>query len=156
MRTLLLLALVACNDVTSYSNNGDHYEGQVVQGAYVRAGIEADIRMYLTFDGANFQTSPGSITTEGGMFHGSVLRPIPQSWNDPISLMSFGESRVKTMVYAVTPTASNQADVLAVVSLMKDQSIEVRLIRSAPGRAMPGEEPVFGVFQLVRKPGPAP
>lgn len=156
MRWILALSIFACNDVTSYSNTGDHYEGLIVQGAYVRAGLGADVKMYLTFDGANFQNSPGAITTDDGQFRGSALRAIPQEWNDPISLMSFGESRVKSMIYAVTPARPNQADVLAVVSLMKDQSIEVRLVRSAPGGTMPGDEPLFGVFQLARKPGPFP
>jgi hypothetical protein len=153
---LAALLLIACNDVTSYSNDGDHYEGQVIQGAYIRAGIGADVRMFLTFDGAHFQDSPGAITTEDGQFRNSALRPIPQEWHDPISLMTFGESRVKSMIYSVSPARPDQPDALAVVSLMKDQTIEVRLIRSAPGRAMPGDDPLFGVFQLARKPGPAP
>jgi hypothetical protein len=157
-RLLLLAWPLACNDVTSYSNRGDHYEGQIVQGAYIRAGFGADVSMYLTFDGARFQepSGPGSITTNDGRFRAGALRPIPQEWHDTISLMSFGEGRVKSMIYAVAPARPEEADALAVVSLMKDEAIEVRLIRSAPGRTMPGDEPMFGVFRLERKPGPSP
>jgi hypothetical protein len=31
MKRLVLLLLACCNDVTSYSNRGDHYEGQIAQ-----------------------------------------------------------------------------------------------------------------------------
>lgn len=156
MRSLLLLALAACNDVTSYSNNGDHWEGQIVQGAYLRSGLGADVTMFLEFDGSHFQDAPGAITTNDGHFHQSALRPIPQAWHDTISLMEFGDGRVKTMIYAVTPSFPNEADALAVVSLMKDSTIEVRLLRSAPGGTMPGDNPLFGVFRLDRKPGASP
>lgn len=155
-RMWLLFALASCNDVTSYSNNGDHWEGQIVQGAYLRSGLGADVTMFLTFDGAEFQGSPGAITTNDGHFHQSVLRPIPQAWHDSISLMDFGEGRVKSMMYAVAPSGPNEADVLAVVSLMKDSTIEVRLIRGAPGGMTSGDSPLFGVFMLGRKPGPSP
>ena len=156
MKRFVLLLLFACNDVSTYSNTNDHYEGQIVQGPYIRAGLGADVTMYLTFDGAHFQDSPGSITTNDGRFRGGALRPIPQEWHDTISLMSFGDGRVKSMIYAVAPARPEEADALAVVSLMKDESIEVRLVRSAPGRTMPGDEPIFGVFRLERKPGPSP
>lgn len=156
MKRLSLLLLVACNDVTSYSTSGDHFEGAILQGPFVRAGMGGDVRMCLGFDGARFQDGPGAISTNDGRFRGAALRPIPQSWHDPISLLSFGDDRTRSMVYATAP--NGEADVLSIVSLMRDGSIEVRLVRSAPGRDAPpmGDAPVFGVFHLVRTKGACP
>jgi hypothetical protein len=64
------------------------------------------------------------------------LRPIPQLWHDPLSTLTFGEGRLKNLLYVVSPSSSagdTAGDVFAVVSLMQSGDVEVRLLRGAPG-----------------------
>lgn len=159
MRAALLSVaalLVACNDVTSWSSHGDHFEGAIVQGAFVRTGFGADAVMCVVFDGAHFQDAPGALATNDGRFRAAPLRPIPQVWHDSFSTMSFGEGRMRNWPYAVQP-ANAEPDAMAIVSLMKDDALEVRVVRGAPGRdAGPAEDPLFAIFRLERRPGPCP
>ncbi len=157
MRALALLAgaaLLACNDPTRFSSDGDHFEGAVVGSGFVRSNVADGTRLCLTLDATKLQDGPGTLTTSDGRFKDAPLRPIPQAWHDPISTMSFGEGREKNLVYAVSPEASVDAsgDVFAVVSLLSSGAIEVRLLRSAPGGPS-GSQAIFGVFSLQRTPG---
>ena len=91
--------------------------------------------------------------TSDGRFKNTPLRPIPQIWQDPLSTFTFGTGRVKNLLYAITPNADagDSQDMFAVISLLQNDDIEVRLLRSAPGGST---NAVFGVFQLTRQPGP--
>lgn len=156
-----LLALVpACRDLSRFSSGDDHFEGSVVDGAFVRSGVEPAVRMCLTLDTDHLQDAPGSLTTSDGRFRGTPLRPIPQIWHDPISTLSFGEGRERNLVYAATPERSGSAgpvtvspteasDAMVVVSLIQSGDVEVRVIRGAP----PSAGSLFAVFPLKRKRG---
>jgi hypothetical protein len=90
------------------------------------------------------------------------LRPIPQIWQDPLSTLTFGEGRVKNLVYIATATTpfadGNGNDVLFVISLMQSGNVEVRMIRGAPGLVPEGGTApssggnLFAVFELTRQP----
>ena len=165
----MLVALVAiaaavagCRDLSSFTTSGDHFEGQVVQADFVRAGVDAATALCLTLDANHLQDVPGVLSTSDGRFAAVPLRPIPQIWHDPLSTLSFGDGRLKNLVYvatATTPFDDNGGDVFAVVSLMQSGDVEVRLIRGAPvpaaeGGAAPGAVVnVFAIFDLSRKPG---
>ncbi|MCL2450703.1 MAG: hypothetical protein FWD17_17285 [Polyangiaceae bacterium] len=158
------LAVFGCRDVSSFTTSpNDRYEGVVVDADFVRSGIAAGTSLCLTLDADHLQDAPGLISTRDGRFHLAPLRSIPQIWNDPLSTLSFGEGRLKNLVYVVsatTPFGDNEGDdVLAVVSLMQSGGVEVRLVRGAPpvgGDAGATGAPtnVFGVFQLAREKGP--
>jgi len=181
---LVVLGAIAppgCRESSArYSNHGDHFEGSVVKGSFVRAGIADDARMCVTLDGERLQDAPGSVTTSDGRFRATPLRPIPQIWHDPLSTMSFGDGRVQNLVYVATPNAeigpggavaTSSEDVLVIVSLMHDGALEVRVLRGAPGAdagasasdggvgagglAVPraSSPPLFGVFALGRREG---
>lgn len=167
MRALLALALLlpfaGCRDLSRFSTGPDRFEGAVVQGDFVRAGVDAGTTLCLTLDTDHLQDGPGALSTSDGRFHTVALRPIPQIWHDPLSTLSFGEGRLKNLVYVVTASApfsdGNGNDVLAVVSLMQSGDVEVRLLRGAPGLAVDGGAPasggnLFAVFDLTRQPGP--
>ena len=143
----------ACRDLSRFSTAGDHFEGAVVRGSFVRAGIAEDTQVCLTLDTDHLQDAPGTVSSTDGRFQATPLRPIPQIWQDPLSSLTFGEGRVKNLVYAVTPSADagDPQDMLAVISLMQTDDVEVRLIRSAPGGST---NAVFGVFTLTRQRGP--
>jgi hypothetical protein len=159
---VLALALVACRDLSSFTTGGDRFEGPVVPGDFVRAGVPSNVRACLTLDTDHLQDAPGRISSSDGRFHEEPLRPIPQIWHDPLSTLSFGDGRQKNLVYVATPVPSFAGDpggeVFVVVSLMNSGSVEVRLLRGAPGgdASTPTGAPsnIFAVFTLDRQPGP--
>ncbi len=153
---IVLLATAAsaggCRDLSRFSTGDDHFEGPVVRGSFVRAGIAEDTKVCLRLDIEHLQDAPGTLSSTDGRFAATPLRPIPQIWHDPLSSLSFGEGRVKNLVYAVTPNADagDPQDILVVVSLMQNEDVEVRLMRSAPGGST---NAIFGVFTLTRQRG---
>jgi hypothetical protein len=151
--TLLFAALPACRDLSRFSSGDDHFEGPVVRGSFVRAGIDESTNVCLRIDTEHLQDAPGFLSSTDGRFASTPLRPIPQIWQDPLSTLSFGEGRVKNLIYAVTPSADagDPQDMFAVVSFMQNNDVEVRLLRSAPGGST---NAVFGVFTLTRQKGP--
>jgi hypothetical protein len=154
-----LVSFSGCRDLSGFSTtNGDRYEGVVVGANFVLAGIQPDTKLCLTIDTDHLQDAPGAISTDDGMFARVALRPIPQIWHDPLSTFSFGEGRLKNLLYVATSSAGD--DVFVVVSLMQSGGIEVRLLRGAPGLVEDGGAPptaggnLFGVFDLSRASGP--
>lgn len=167
----LALALTGCRDISGFSTHGDRFQGPVVDGEFVRAGVDAGTTLCLTIDTDHLEDGPGALWTSDGRFTMAALRPIPQIWHDPLSTLSFGEGRLKNLVYVVgasTPFADGDGnDVFTVVSLMQSGDIEVRMLRGAPPAAGavgdasetganegPQVENVFAVFTLSRQPGP--
>jgi hypothetical protein len=154
-------AAAGCRDLSSFTTgNGSSYEGPVVSADFVRAGIDQGTRLCVTIDADHLQDSPGTLSTSDGRFHAVPMRTIPQIWQDPLSTLSFGEGRVKNLVYvaaASTPFAdANGSDVYVVVSLMQSGDVEVRLIRGAPGTVTKGAPSttggnLFAVFDLSRQ-----
>lgn len=157
-------AVSACRDLSSFSTGGDRFEGAVVSGDFVRAGVDVTTDLCLTIDTDHLQDAPGALSTSDGRFHLVPLRPIPQIWHDPLSTLSFGEGRLKNLIYVATASApfgdGNGEDVFVVVSLMQSGDVEVRLLRGAPGTAADGGPTpaaggnLFAVFALSRQHGP--
>jgi hypothetical protein len=154
------MAIIGCRDVSRYSSKGDHYEGEVVKGNFVRAGVAEDAKMCLVLDAEHLQDNPGTITSSDGRFRGTPLRPIPQIWHDPLSTLSFGDGRRQNLVYVATPIADagDTQDVMIFLSLMTEGGVEIRLLRGAPQAdagtpGPPSAPPMFGVFTLDRREG---
>lgn len=163
---VLLTTSMGCKNVSRFSSrDGDHFEGTVVQGSFVRAGVADDAKMCLLLDAGHLQDAPGTFSTSDGRFKDAQLRPIPQIWHDPLSTMAFGEGRSQNLVYVASPTASpataaptDAQDVMVFLSLMDEGGLEVRLVRGAPvadsGTPLPAAaSPMFGVFTLDRHDG---
>lgn len=137
------------------SKADDRFEGSVVRGTFVRAGIQEGAQMCLTLDAERLQDAPGTMSTSDGLFVSTPLRPIPQLLHDPLSTLSFGEGRVQNIVYAASPTDGGAEDALVVLSLMKTGDIEVRVVRGAPREdAGAPSNQLFGVYLLERRAGP--
>jgi hypothetical protein len=156
------ISAVACQDLGNYSTTATaQYAGCVVPAGFVLSGMSPTAALCLTLDAQNLQTSPGTLTSSDGRFVSTPLRPIPQIWNDPLSTLTFGEGRVKNLIYAATPVTDGQAegDVMVVVSLMNGGNVEVRLLRGAPplgaadGSSGPTAPNVFAVFPLTMQSG---
>ena len=155
------IGLVGCRDLAHFSTGEGHYEGTVVSANFLRAGISDDMRLCVTLDADKLQDAPGTVTSNDGKFSSTVLRPIPQIWHDPLSTLSFGEGRLKNLVYmaAPSPDAGDPADVMVILSLLESGAIEARLLRGAPTTkdgAVAASNNLFGAFTLVRAPGACP
>jgi hypothetical protein len=160
---LLVLSASACRDLSGFSTaKGDHFQGVVVNADFVLAGVGPYVQMCLTVDTDHLQDAPGAIWTDDGRFNATPLRPIPQIWHDPLSTLSFGEGRIKNLVYVATTSPGDGGagdDVFVIESLMQSGAIEVRLLRGAPAISVDGGVPsssggnIFAVFNLDRKEG---
>jgi hypothetical protein len=151
------LAGLACNDVNHFTTDPDEaYCGAIVDGAFVREGFDASVQARMTFDSDRINTGPGSLWTSDGFFVASSLRPIPKLMNDPLSMLNFGDGRDRNLMEAIDPSDPTKGPgLLAVVSLMHDNSVELRLIRGAPaldgGPPPQGDgAPLFALFPLHR------
>ena len=129
----------------------------MVGAGFVLAGMAPDTKLCMTIDADHLQDRPGAIATRDGMFADASMRPIPQIWHDPLSTFSFGEGRVKNLMYVAT--SSDGQDAFVIVSLMQDGDIEVRLLGGAPGLLPDSGGPapsggnLFAVFSLKRQEG---
>jgi hypothetical protein len=151
-------ALAGCNDVSRFSTAADEsYCGSIVTGPFVRQGFGPGIRMRLNFDADRLSEKPGEVSTDDGLLDHAMLRPIPQLANDPLSSLQFGEGRVRNLLLGVSPSQGPSA--FAIVSLMENGNIEMRVMRGAPlpsgVTAYPVESgtQLFGVFPLARQKG---
>lgn len=157
---LSVLVLGGCHDLDRFdTTSGDAYCGSIVTAPFIRdASYPPDMRMQLHLDTSSLTTTPGDITTDdtlcssGPLFQGAQMRALEEVQSDPISQMQFGEGREHNF-FAWVDTAC-QGTVLAVVSLMKNDAVEVRLLEPEPAPAK-GDKPHsgFAVFQLERHKG---
>lgn len=155
---------VGCHDLSSFTTGtGNSYAGPVVQASFVLAGMDPSTNLCMTIDANQLQDSPGDISTSDGRFTTVPLRSIPQLWQDPLSTFSFGEGRLKNLLYVATASMpfddGKGNDVFVVVSLMQSGGVEVRLLRGAPGLTVDGGPEttggnLFAVFDLTRQSTP--
>lgn len=152
-----LLLASGCQDLDRFdTGDGSAYCGSIVDASFVRQGFAQHTRMELRLDIDRLGTFPGRITTDDAndgacapepTFRQARLRTPAKLHADPLSLLSFGESREANLLAWVDSTCDGTY--LSVVSLLKNDDVEVRLLR---GDAGPDGEEVgpFGVFHLSR------
>lgn len=90
--------------------------------------------------------------SQRALFEEAPLRTIPELDHDVLKLFEFGEGRDSNFMAWVDSTC--QGTLLAVVSLMHNGSVEVRLLKPAalaPPDAEPAKRPGFGLFYLHRE-----
>jgi hypothetical protein len=95
----------------------------------------------------------GLCSAEGlALFNGAPLRTMPALDRDALSSLEFGSGRDYNFFAWVDSTC--QGTMLAVVSLMRNDDIELRLLKPKPLPA-PGagvqDQPGFGLFYLSRQ-----
>ena len=95
----------------------------------------------------------GLCTTSGTvLFDNAPLRAIPELDHDPLSTLEFGEGRDYNFFAWVDSTC--QGTMLSVVSLMRNDGIEVRVLKPASmpaADAQSAERPGFALFSLTRR-----
>ena len=85
------------------------------------------------------------------LFEAATLRAIEEAFHDPLSALQFGEGREHNFLTWVD--SSCQGTMLAVVSLMKNDEVELRLLKPAPlppPDAVPADRTGFAQFRLRR------
>jgi hypothetical protein len=169
--TILSGALLssACRDLGRFDTRpGEAYCGSMVSARFVRGGLlprneGPSLNMRLTLDTARLDTIPGTISTDDQvrgfcaplpLFQDAPLRAIEQVASDDLSLLEFGAGR--DLNFLAWLDSSCTQTMLAVVSLMKDDSVEIRLLKPAPQRQgvdAANAQPGFGIFRLHHQKG---
>jgi hypothetical protein len=166
---LACIAGTGCRSLERFDTSGEeHYCGAVVSSSFVLegfvpAGAPPDLRLRMTLDTTAIASVPARLWTDdsndgpcsapaGGaqpqpLFEGAELRAIERLESDPMSGLEFGEERELNFVGWVD--SSCEGTVLAVVSLMKSDDVEVRLLKPAAG----GESAWFALFPLSKQTG---
>ncbi|MBN2196423.1 MAG: hypothetical protein JW751_26665 [Polyangiaceae bacterium] len=161
------LASIGCRDLERFDTTGDDaaYCGQIVQAPF-QTGFLPDsaeppvIGMRLEFDIHSLGSYPGRIATDDGaqglcapqpLFDEQRLRAVTEAFHDPISMLEFGDGRERNILAWVD--SSCRGTFLGVVSLMRDDSIELRLFKPAPEpdpNTQREDLPGFAEFRLQR------
>jgi hypothetical protein len=150
-----LVATSACRDLDRFDTSVDGaYCGGIVQSAFTRKGFDSLPTLRLTLDVNQLTVAPGSLSSNdvNGLcsplpqFDEAPLQVTQELYADPLSLLEFGAAREYNFLTWVDSTCLGRT--LAVVSLMSDDNVEVRLLR--PGSPENPDSNEFGVFQLRR------
>jgi hypothetical protein len=177
---LLLLAVLAalsasCRSLDRFDTKGDPaFCGEIVLGPDFHAGFIQDNRnppvlaLMLELDtsqlaamGEKTPSFPGQLSSDDKvdglcpgepLFKGAQLRTIPQVYHDTLSTLSFGEGHDEDFFAWVDSTC--QGTMLALVSMLRNGDVELRLFKPAPlsaAKEPPAEEkPGYGLFYMNR------
>lgn len=166
--------LVSCHDLSRFNTEGAAaYCGAIVgtpsstpgQGfnvGFIPNGAPPNLALRLRLDTSALTTRPGSLTSNDAvngfckparLFDEAPLRAIPELLHDALSQADLGEGRQHTFFTWVDSTC--ETSMLAVVSLLTNGAVEVRLLR--PGPDLPpmanvdeSKGPGFALFYLQR------
>jgi hypothetical protein len=151
-----VVALAGCRDLDRFDTAKEGaFCGPVIPSEFTRKGFQPPLALRLTLDVEQLNTTPGTLTSNDAetgpcapspQFSEAPLVVMEALFADPLSLLSFGAAREYNFMAWVDSTCAGRA--LAVVSLMHDERVEVRLLR--PGQPGPPDTSEFGVFQLER------
>jgi hypothetical protein len=164
----LSLCLFGCRSLERFDTSGDPaYCGSILkaplfQDGFLPDGVEPGFFLRLELDIDRLTTRPGTITSNdevfgmcrekgGALFQEAELRAIEEIFHDALSQMEFGEGHQHDFFAWVDSTC--QGTMLAVVSLLTNGSVEVRLLKPAadpPPDAEPEMRPGFALFYMRR------
>ena len=142
----LCFLAAACTDLSKYQlSDSEAYCGLMVsaplfQSGFVPEGTPPVLRLRLHLDMDKLTTTPGTLTSDDRtrglckdndqpLFDEAELRAIPEVLHDAISTLEFGQGREHSFFAYVDSTC--QGTLLAVVSLMKNKDVELRLFKPA-------------------------
>lgn len=157
-----------CRDGLERFDTGPNeaYCGSVVSGTFVREGFPVELRLRATIDTDNLTTIPGTLSTNdtdpeienpclpSARLKDSPMRATDALLHDQLSSFEFGTGRDHNFFAWVD--SSCEGPYLAVVSLMRNDDVEVRLMKPPAPAADAGAGPApagFALFQLGRQKG---
>lgn len=167
-----LVLLPGCHSLDRFDTSGkEPFTGCMTGAPFAHQGmlaanerplLEADLRLDIDslFQNTNPPRSPGRLSTKPAqglcapdpLFDDAPLRLMKALQYDALSLLTFGDGRDYSFMAWVDSTC--QGTMLAVVSLMHDNTVELRLLKPAPepdSDAGPEASPGFGVFRLDQR-----
>jgi hypothetical protein len=165
---VLACPLFSCQNLARFdTKNGAAYCGSIVDAQFIRTPPESDgfqrLRMRLEIDTDQLTTIPGKITTDDAAtnspdtagpcspqatFENASLRVTPEIVHDALSTMTFEDGQIQNIVAWVDSTC--RGTMLAVVSLAKNDHVEVRLLKPAIGPPNTTKRDSFALFSLDR------
>lgn len=160
---IALLFSTGCRDLDRFDTGDDEaYCGAIVSAQFVREGFPPDLRLRLELDTDNLTSLPGTLTTDDAdtgpcapspRLNAAPMRATEAILHDPLSTFDFGTSRDHNFFAWVD--SSCEGPLMAVVSLMKNDDVEVRLMRppAPPTTSAPEPAAGFALFQLKRHKG---
>jgi len=168
---LCATSALSCRNLDSFdSKPGEAYCGNIghvslFHDGFIKEDSPPTLQLALRLDMSRLTSEPGRLNSNDpqGMcgtpdapqvlFSNALLRAIPQVENDALSALSFGEGHDHDFFAWVD--SSCQGTMLAVVSLMKNNHVELRLFKPArfpAPDATAAERPGFALFHLDPKP----
>jgi hypothetical protein len=157
---VLVPSLPACEKLDDFDTKGDAaYCGAIVDAAFVRTsegegGFAHEARLELRIDTTKLTTFPGILTSDdegcgAGLptFVDAKIRVPNEIPHDPLSSMTFEDGQVQNIIGWVN--ASCRGSIFVIVSLLKTDRVDVRLIESGD-LARSGLD-VFSLFSLTRR-----
>ena len=158
------LISLGCSTLDRFdTKDGEAYCGDIVSAAFVREGFPPDLRVRMTLDTDALSTVPGTLTTDDAAtgpcapkprLDAAPLRVTEAMLHDPLSTFDFGTERDHNFMAWMDSTC--EGPLMTVVSLQRNDDVEVRLMKPPGPPATPGEEPPqagFALFQLTRRQG---
>jgi len=164
-------ALFGCQNLDKFDTpNGAAYCGSIASAQFIRTvtsegGFQRDLRLSLVLDTNHLTTVPGYITTDdkgegdGGdpeehpcgahaTFEHAKLEVTQEVVSDSLSMMTFEEGQVQNVIAWTRSTC--RGPMLAIVSLLKNDHVDVRLLKPRAEKPSPGERDAFAFFPLSR------
>ena len=168
-RPILLTLLAACSALGCHNLDGfdtkpgEEYCAHILrqpkfQDGFLPAGHPPDLELGLTLNTDKLTSEPGHLRSNDAgtglcgaqpLFQEAPLRAIPEVDHDVLSGLSFGEGHEHDFFVWVDSTC--QGTMLGVVSLMKNDQVELRLFKPAHKpvpNAPPDQTPGFAVFHF--------
>jgi len=136
--------------------------GSQLESGFIQTGAPPSLELALTLDTSSLTTRPGSLTSNDAasgfcspspLFDTAPLRAIPEILHDALSQIDLGPGHEHTFFAWVDSTC--QGTMLAVVSLLTNGDVEVRLLKPGPdlpddGKSDPSKAAGFALFYLQR------
>jgi hypothetical protein len=166
-----LATAVGCRNLDGFqSKPGEQYCGELLrqpefQDGFLPMGSRPNLELALTLDMSKLTSEPGKLSsndattglcasTTGALFQNAQLRAIPAVDHDVLSTLTFGEGHEHDFFAWVD--SSCQGTMLALVSLLKNREVEIRLFKPArlpPSNAPPEQQPGFAMFHFEAQKG---
>jgi hypothetical protein len=166
--SLMVLAVAGCRSLDRFDTSGEAAycgsivgaQGSLFQDGFIPENTPPSLSIVLELDTNNLTSRPGTLTsndqttglcraTGEPLFRNAPLRAIPEIFHDDLSGAEFGEGHQHDFFAWVDSTC--QGTMVAVVSLLTNGAVEVRLMKPAadpPDGAPAAERPGFAKFYL--------
>jgi len=161
-------ALASCRSIDRFDTEkpaaycGAIIGGPVFESGFIRKGAPPSLELRLELDTGSLTDRPGSLTSNDGaagfckpapLFDEAPLRAMPELLHDALSQADLGPGHEHDF-FAWVDSAC-EGTMLAVVSLLTNGAVEVRLLKPGPDLPALADEdqekrPGFGLFYLQR------